>query len=315
MSWDLQSNFRRFHDAIKFDRPQNVNWLTEKRDMLVQELQAYLRVNNLPSVKAYNQGSYAMGTGVKPVGDRDFDIDVALVFDLDVRDYEPTQVKKWVQDAMSKYANRTVVMRRPCVRVQYHRNGSEHYHVDLAVYGKKDTNKDKEDLQLAKGFLGSDEQYKFWEDSEPFELKELLNNKFDNEDYKAQFKRIICYLKRWKDENFGASGDGAPTGIALTAMAYNWYRPHSRAGKLDDLCTLRCFFEYCCRNDHGLYVKLPVKPHNILCEKILNNARLTSAYKTKVEKLYFELEKANAAEDKSKAIKILQTQFGSDFPA
>lgn len=315
MSLDLQSNFRKFHDAIKFDREQNRNWLTNKRDMLVQELQTYLRDNRLPSVKAYNQGSYAMGTGVKPIGDRDFDIDVALVFDLDVRDYQPKQVKKWVQEAMSRYSNRDVIMKRPCVRVQYHRNGSEHYHVDLAVYGKKDINKDKEDLQLAKGFLNSREQYKIWEDSEPFELKNLINNKFDNEDYKAQFKRIICYLKRWKDENFKASGDEAPTGIALTAMAYKWYRPHSKGGKLDDLCTLRCFFEYCCRNDHGLYVTLPVKPYNNLLEKIINSSRLTNSYKTKVEKLYYELEKANAADDESQAIQILQAQFGPDFPA
>lgn len=316
MILDLQSNFRKFHDAIKFDKEENKKWLTEKRDMLVGELQTWLRKNNLPSVKAYNQGSYAMGTGIKPVGDRDFDIDVALVFDLNINDYEPTAVKKWVKDAMSGYSNRTVDMKRPCVRVQYSRKGSEHYHVDLAVYGKS---RWSNQLNIAKGFVGSAEHYKKWEVSAPLELKDLINNKFSDAEAKAQFKRIICYLKRWKDVNFSASGDGAPTGIALTAMAYEWFQPvlgrwNSSVNDLEALNNLlaKVSSYY---NDYGLNTKLPVQPKNDLFEKLKNSNKHKEHYKQKMQQLCDDVSSANNAYNNDTAIQLLQAQFGDDFPA
>lgn len=312
----LQSNFRKFHDEIKFDKEENKNWLTAKRDMLVQELQTWLSNNNLPSVKAYNQGSYAMGTGVKPTGDGDFDIDIALVFDLNVKDYQPVVVKEWVRDAMSQYANRDVEMMRPCVRVQYHRNNNEHYHVDLAIYGKKDSQQEKTNLQIAKGFSGSDEQHKLWEDSEPFKLKDTINNKFTNQENRAQFKRIICYLKRWKDINFKTSGDGAPTGIALTAIAYEWYTPHFKSGNnIDDLYALKCMLWHCDKGNYGLNIRLPVEPHNNLFEKMLETNRHVIAYRDKMKELYSAIQTAFSTSDKVKAIELLQGQFGEDFPS
>jgi predicted nucleotidyltransferase len=317
MSLDLQSNFRKFHDAIKFDREENKVWLTKKRDMLVKELQKWLKKQGLPSVKAYNQGSYAMGTGVKPIGDRDFDIDVALVFDLNVNDYEPTKVKEWVQDAMNSYASRKVIMKRPCVRVQYRKEGEDHYHVDLAVYGKK-FNFWEEQLHIAKGFLGSKDHYKKWEVSKPFKLKDLINNKFSDAEAKAQFKRIICYLKRWKDVNFSANGDGAPTGIALTAIAYEWFQPvlGGWGSTVNDLEALKQLLgkvvnSYQC----GLNTKLPVQPYNDLFEKINASYNHKERYKTKIRALYDALVQASNSYNNYTAIQLLKSQFGDDFPA
>ena len=318
MSVGLQSNFRKFHDAIKFDKDKNKKWLREKRDMLVQELQNWLRREGFPSVKAYNQGSYAMGTGVQPVGGNDFDIDVALVFDLNVKDYEPTQVKKWVQDAMSSYTSRKVIMKRPCVRVQYRKEGEDHYHVDLAVYGKK-VNFWEEQLNIAKGYLGSADHYRKWEVSEPFKLKELINNKFTDTEARAQFKRVICYLKRWKDVNFSASGDGAPTGIALTAIAYQWFQPVLGVwgSTVNDLEALKNLLSNVTAyyNECGLNIKLPVQPYNDLFEKLKNSEKHKEQYKTKMKALYDAVYSASNSHSKEKAVQLLQAQFGDDFPA
>ena len=41
----------------------------------------------------------------------------------------------------------------------------------------------------------------------------------------AQFRRVIRYLKRWKDENFPKNGHAAPTGLSLTVAAYYSFSP------------------------------------------------------------------------------------------
>lgn len=167
---NVQTYFNKFHDTIRRSYDDN-SILRDKRDLLLRDLREGLRryAENhnvkIPRFEHFNQGSYAMGTGVGPLQGEDYDIDVGLNFHLSKNDHSSVEVKQWVCEAL-RTGNRTVDYKRPCVRVQYHRAGEELYHVDLAIYSANTYNWDNQ-TYLAKGFLGSAPENQVWEIAEP----------------------------------------------------------------------------------------------------------------------------------------------------
>lgn len=98
----LQPKFRTFHERIHLRRFSEDATLREKRDAVL----ARLRANCPRAFTSFNQGSYEMGTGVKPVNG-DYDIDVGVVFELgSISSFEPRAVKRWVYDAVKASSSR-----------------------------------------------------------------------------------------------------------------------------------------------------------------------------------------------------------------
>lgn len=311
----LQKEFVDFHKKIKQD---DYGDLRDKREMLIQELRDWLQQNEKPSFDEFNQGSYAMKTTIEPLDGEDYDIDVGLEFKLSIDDYEPTEVKQWVIDAFSSKPNRNVESKTPCVRVQYIKNGEPRFHLDFASYGRKDASVKKENLHLAVGKPNAKKENKKWDPAEPFELKEKVNSAFDDPDEQMQMRRCIRALKRWKDFKFSC-GDGRPTGIAITAMALKWfepcvYDPISQEEKVSDLTSLNKLVSKIISNNHGLDVRLPVKPENDLFSKLKTSITNVETYKKRLEELRHALKEASEKEDEHDAAGILQKHFGEDFP-
>ncbi len=323
MRKDLQVQFNKFHENIKLNDIEDNKILRDKREMLVDEIKEFLNKkfkneeSKRPTFSVFNQGSYSMSTGVKPL-DGDYDIDVGLSFNFSKDDYEPVVVKEWVHDALNK-TNRTVKIRRPCVTVQYSKKGEDTYHVDFAIYSDADYNSNGK-TYLAKGFSGSSAKNKHWEVSNPKELKKVIDEKFSDTEEKAQFKRIIRYLKRWKDEMFTTSGNDAPTGIAHTALALEKFKPivtmdsFTNEKKVNDFEALYnlvdkviSMFWY-----NGVEVNLPVEPYNDLFEKM--SSKQQNNFVEKLKKLREELENAENEPDTVEACNIIQRVLGSDFP-
>lgn len=321
----LQSQFSKFHDNIKLDIEDNKQ-LREKRKMLIDEIREFLKKKSeaekkpLITFTEFNQGSYSMGTGNKPINDEDdYDIDVGLLFDISKNDYGPLEVKKWVHDALSAKQFRTVEWKKACIRVQYMEEGFPKFHVDFAVYSDSESNRDKK-TYLAKGTptIASD-QVK-WEESEPKRLKDLISSKFSYSEDKGQFLRTIRYCKRWKDNKF-KSVNGKPTGISITALALNGFVPYTKnpfnsQESVDDHKALIQFIDFILgqfsRWTARIEVKLPVPPYNDLFEKMSDEQ--CKVFKGKLENLKEVLEEAYAEADPHEACKILRKEFGDDFP-
>jgi hypothetical protein len=148
MSSIVQSQFYIYHDRIKLEAVDN-RQVIEKRDMLIEEVKAYFKKKaEEDGVKitfsSFNQGSYSMGTGNKPAYDEDdYDIDVALLFNVSKEEYGPLEVKQWVFDALDAKQFRTVEWKKACIRVQYQEQGLPKFHIDFAVYSDPECNKDK----------------------------------------------------------------------------------------------------------------------------------------------------------------------------
>ena len=328
---NVQTQFIKFHNAIKLTFDDD-SVLRAARDAVLDTLKTRLKENfaanneKAPTFEKFDQGSYAMCTGIKPQKG-DYDIDVGLKFEIDKDDYpDAVDVKEWVYDALSDETH-TVVIRRPCVTVFVYDEDKETllHHVDLAVYAAN--NKDGE-LYLAKGMLGSAEDKRIWEPADPHGLMDAISDRFKDGDAE-QFRRVIRYLKRWRDLRFSLDGNAAPIGIGLTFAGYNWFKGTTRmvdAGtnktERDDLAALLNLvttmlnqFFYTIEDGEAGYrlkIQLPVKPWGDLFAKM--TLKQMGTFKEKLETLKGVLEAAQSETDPVEACKKLAKQFGDDFP-
>lgn len=322
---NVQKYFEEFHDEIKLSDADENQELRDKRDIILNRLKSKI-TEEAASYETFNQGSYAMGTGIKPV-DGEYDIDVGLKFHISKDDYpDPIVVKKWVYEAVKDHTS-NVSMKRPCVTVTYLKNGEPEFHVDLAIYA---ANNSDGKLYLAKGKLNSDEDNKSWEVSDPLELIKKIRNKYDDAEDRKQFRRVIRYLKRWKSEKFSVEGNSAPNGIGLTVAAYNHlsvskqYDYANGTYKYDDLNSVKNLVQSIINKFQSeyrpeekkwverLHINLPTEPYNDLFGKMTDNQMAT--FKTKLEDLKTALQDAQDEADVHEACKILNGVFGDDFP-
>lgn len=325
---NIQKHFLKFHETIRLADENET--LREKRDIVLDKLKtglAQLREDGVavPSFISFGQGSYSMGTGTIPL-DRDYDIDHGIVFDLERGGYDdPVEVKEWVLKALEGHTDR-VELRRSCVTVFYHRNGESAYHVDLAIYASAEKNGGT--LYLAKGKLQSTEENRFWEPSDPRGLIDLVKTKFTGDD-RRQFRRVIRYLKRWKDVRFPSGGNGAPTGIALTVLALDLFSVVKTIDTVantvayDDLTSIERLlvgilarFGSAWTAEDGshirLVVKLPVVPNNDLLARM--TAKQMATLKSELEDLLSGFREAIGDVDEHSACKAMRKRFGEDFP-
>ncbi|MCK8488257.1 nucleotidyltransferase [Paenibacillus sp. MBLB2552] len=318
-----QKQFEEFHDNIKLSDEDSI--LKEKRDIIIERLESKMP-KDAKSYSHFNQGSYAMKTGIKPLVEGKYDIDLGLFFDMSKDDVgSPVEAKKWVYDALVGHTN-DVTMKTPCVTVTY----AAGYHVDVTVYA---ANNSDDKVYLAKGKLSTPIENQKWDESNPKDLIKEIRNRFPNSDDRKQFRRIIRYLKRWKDVQFSDTANGKPTGIALTSIVYHNIQIKTEvvdlfSGKkeyrdLDAIIHVISSFisqfttKYELENGEWVpypfvTVSLPVSPYPNLLEKM--TLKQLKVFKDKLEKLLEALEAAKAEVDPSEAAKILKKQFGDSFP-
>ena len=176
-------------------------------------------------------------------------------------------------------------------------------------------------MYLAKGFPGSIPENRIWEVAAPKKLVEVFQQRVLHQGDRDQFRRIIRFLKRWKDVTFSANGNDRPTGIAISACALKWFTVGSIYNFIDgknyydDLTALKYltesiinYFNFGSR----ITVSLPVPPYNDLFEKMSD--KQMSNFKVKLVILRAELIRAEEAHNTLTACQNLQCVFGTDFP-
>ncbi|MEX2375641.1 MAG: nucleotidyltransferase [Dehalococcoidia bacterium] len=327
---NVQKQFDEFDGKIRLGRFDEEKTLREKRDIIRKKLR-----ERLPEVfklhdedclefSFHNQGSYELGTGVKPL-DGDYDIDQGLYFKASTSDYpDPVVLKKRVHEALDGHTD-SVLIRRPCVTVQYRQGDEPLYHVDVAVYSDGSENGDGKS-RLALGKENSAADFRKWELSDPQGLVDKIHDRFSGND-KAQFRRCVRYLKRWRDEKFTSQGNGTPVGIGLTVAAYDDLSAvymDAIAGTPDDLIALRNLIrdvfnrftqEWDAEQEKfvkRLKVTLPVEPYNDLFARMTQ--RQMEEFEKKLERLLEALNYAVDEVDPHDACKELCRVFGDDFP-
>lgn len=314
----LQSMFIRFHDAIQLKRFDENAELREKRDRILKRLRDNLSVTFEP----FNQGSYAMGTGIKPL-DKDYDIDIGIVLNDVYKDQDPVVVKGWVYNAVKGHTTR-VDWRRPCITVYYQDAGEVIYHVDLVVMVRDRYNSKR--LYLALGKQHSSTDQREWQEDDRQGFMTAIDRKCSGDDG-AQFRRIVRYLKRWKDVNFPKNGHAAPTGLSLTVAAYYAFMPYksrdfSGRESYDDLAGLLAvaswlrsnfrstwdFPSYSQTQSHTISLTFPFAPSDDVFTKMSRQQQ--EEFYQRLDQFIANLKQAQNTDNAAS----LRKAFGSDFP-
>lgn len=272
----LYKEFQDFHDDIKLDKESSL--LKDKREVLQEDFE-----NKFPKILAnhgitvnksdlrfFDQGSYRQGVSTT-IEDTIVDRDVAVMFPLDIEENsDPRKIKGYARDALEINNIRKPKIKEPCVTVQYIKQGEEHMHIDFPLYVRSN---DK--VYLARG---KETSLTFeWEPSDPDGLNKYLESYF-TDDKGNQLRRIIRYIKKWKQENYGVSysKDEKPPSIGLTLLACEYFSYTTADDYDDDLIALyevvngiiSCFVE----NPQGSHIitkLLPVIPETDVLYLIL----------------------------------------------
>ena len=230
----LKKEFLDFYKTIRIDSETNA--LKEKREVLQGDIEDKLPgilgnhsiSLNKSDIRIIDQGSYKYNTTIK---DDVVDRDVAVMIPLNTEENgDPRKVKGYLRDAITIFS-RTVTVKEPCVRASYYEDGNEWLHIDLPLYAQ-----DGDNIFLARGKSNSDTYS--WESADPDGLNEYLCGKINGN---AQMRRIICFIKKWRNEKYSGSVSDheVPPSIGLTLLACDCFCAQSTDNEDDDLLSLQ----------------------------------------------------------------------------
>ncbi|EQC79033.1 cyclic GMP-AMP synthase DncV-like nucleotidyltransferase [Enterococcus faecium] len=116
---NIQTSFIDFHNSIRLDVEDNT-LLKDYKDQVIDGLKDYLPDD--VKFETFLQGSYSVYTGIKSCDEKiDFDIDIAVAFEIDHTVYEdPREPKLWVKEALVEiFPNAQVNLKVPCVTATF----------------------------------------------------------------------------------------------------------------------------------------------------------------------------------------------------
>jgi hypothetical protein len=304
---NLQKYFEKFHENIRTDYDMNQT-LREKKDIILDRIRRHLNEKGRPGFDEILQGSYKMGTGICPIAELEFDIDVGLRFRINAADYKAQLVRSWVFEAVDGHTEK-VEEKGPCIRVTY----SDGYHVDLVVYAAWTDELGQDQIRLAhkkEGWLAADPQGLL-------EHVRSARKRFEGtEDAKTntdQFRRSVRYLKRWNDIAIPVERPDKPTGLAFTLLCCNILAPRVDVFlDSDDRTALYILATSASLTAGRIIAKKPTPQYEDMFGRLSDSEMM--ALKERFRVLAATLDEAARETDPREACKKLRKVFGDDFP-
>lgn len=286
---DLNALFQIFDDNISLSRTQD-DKLRQGRDALRDIIKKWFTDNDKPQPKFCWQGSFAMKTTVNPIlGEYDLDDGVYL------SGYEnkpistfptPDTVHSWIKNATSRHTKEEPIDKKSCVRVVYQAG----YHIDYPIYIDNSE----------KNYLATTNEG--WIISNPTEFVNWFVEKVKNSD--EQLRRIVKYIKAWKDYN-----NIDLKGVEITILAANNYyefEGHDENSLRETITRMlvSLTINFVCQR--------PVEPYENLFEG--KSQAQKDEILSKLQLLKEKLDKSISEEDEEKASKYMIEIFGDRFP-
>ena len=314
----IQTHFEKFHDKIKLGREDDTYKKARDRDDSIKtEVKTAFSEAGYPVVADFIQGSLRTHTGIVPISG-DYDIDRALVIDKEKAPENPVTPKKKALDVLDERGFKNAKIKKPCVTADY---ASDNVHIDFIVYKRSG-----DQHYLAVGKENADEHNREWSAADPLGLIAWIDDdsdydKDDAKDVLAQFRRLVRYLKRWRDVQFSDTVAAKVYSIGLTVMVKKEFQPSfSTEGARQDLTAMRAtveaildagYFDKEEDNKYRVRVDLPAEPwRDIFYGSSLDTG--TQLY-NKFNHLKNQLEKAEGLSDEREQCEILNKLFGDDF--
>jgi Second Messenger Oligonucleotide or Dinucleotide Synthetase domain len=268
---DCDSNFRSFEKSISLSAKDR-KFLRSARNAIMKKIKLFFASSpSFPKVEFKPQGSFSMGTIIKP-NNGEFDIDIGaylIGYSNWQRDWpKPETASQWLYKALENHTSTKPINKRTCIRIVYKPlsgNKEVAYHVDIPIY-----------IQYINGWgnkktrIGINGDTQWSEKSDPTGLNNWFVEKCQgNLKDKDQLVRLVKYAKAWKDNKTDIK---FPSGIALTVLLAENFSPHDR----DDFA----FYNTMRRAYNSLYgiffisaIYKPVDPRNDLIDRLTSNQK------------------------------------------
>ncbi len=317
----LQKEFEQLDTYIKID--SETGELISKREKLKSDIEDCFPENceklgidiTKSNLRFIHQGSYKIGTTIKTNGSVDLDYAVIMPLDVDAYD-DPRPIKKAIKDSLFIKSIRLPEIKEPCVTVAYHSNGKEYMHIDFPVYAEWNGH-----LFLARGKEYSNNYS--WELADPEGLNDYFLSEFRG---RAQLKRIVRYIKRWKQYKYESSSDSheVPPSVGLTILACQNYQEFTQDGD-DDLLSLYYTMKAIAdkfivfKDNNGTITSasidcfLPVLPHSDIFYKMRGSASYMITFYKKLSQAVADLREAINLSDEYEAAKCVRRVLSNDF--
>lgn len=237
--------------------------------------------------QVYPQGSFALGTVVKPLGRDEFDIDLMCVLDVPALTTQ-RELKRIVGDRLKlRYQAPMLEEKNRCWRINY----AGDFHLDITPAKPNKHGPTQTALHI------SDKEYLYWKDTDPkgfiawFEYRKRVTALMaaneaqanvepapthDDHSEKAPLQIAIQLLKRHRDVQFQRRDD-APISIIITTLAGHAYKQEQSV-----VVTMRGLLDrmpYCIDKTKGYaYVANPSNADENFADKWRQDPRLEKAF-------------------------------------
>ncbi|MGP9768790.1 nucleotidyltransferase domain-containing protein [Halomonas sp. AOP13-D3-9] len=329
----IQTHFDRFNKKIYLTSlSAGYKKAKEKDESIFEEIKIAFKEAGYPVIDSFMQGSFSVNTAINSL-DGDFDIDRAIVIDAQKAPEDPVAPKKVIKEVLHNRSFKHPRIKKPCVTADY---TSIKLHIDYTVYKKVSSFFSDDTYYLAVGKNGSSVENKEWSEADQKGLIEWVDS-VDGflrgaTEKRKQLKRLIRYIKRWRDVNFSSEDVRRKIfSIGLTVMLKDQYKPNPLLAEVDeDLQALKTTIDGMLAADYisaplgtadyRVYVKLPKEPkRDIFQHKVEGKSadgsdlNVGSQFRNKLLKLQEGLQKTLDETDEIKQCEILNKLFGDDF--
>jgi len=318
----LQTQFNKFNETISLSwQDDKIKNIREKNDSILEDIKEKFIEEGYPVVDSFKQGSYITNTTIEPL-DKEYDIDVGIVIDDGKAPENPIDIKKTLRDVLLARNFKEPKIKKPCVTAQYFKAGEKSFHLDYPIYKRNKFNT----YYLAVGKEHSSSDDRKWEESDPKGLIEWLNDKksFTNDEAYQQYKRLIRYMKRWRDYCITGTERKKIYSIGLAIMIKESFAMSiSSDGDINDIVALQNtvnnmkskYFD-CIDYENTKYnvkVRLPVEPKRDVFDK--HGLTVGTLLYNKLDKLLSNIDAVNKEDTLIKKCELLKKNcFGDDFP-
>ena len=286
--------FSEFDSKIKLNE-SSVEKLKQNRKALRDKIKSHFEDKGWPKPNFYSQGSFPLKTNVNPITGSDYDLDDGVYFICS--NYDKKEVSTYhsrLKSAVDGHA-KEVKDKNTCVRVIY----ADGHHIDLPCYWiDKDQNEPTPQLaHKSEGFVESD----------PKAFKVWVDGKISDSDSGGQLRRIVRYLKAWKDFREDSNSSlKLPSGFILTILACKNYIKDDK----DDIAFQRTIKSIKSRLDYSFTCYRPTVPAN---EDLLSKYSETTVL-NELSKLVDGADVAVDSACEKEASEHWRKVFGSRFP-
>jgi hypothetical protein len=237
-------------EALEPTEPQHAE--AKKRYETVGDWIADSEIPAFRTARIFPQGSFAIGTVIRPLREQEFDVDLVCHFPELQRSFQPGALKKLLGDRLRAHGTYASMLREMlrCWRINY----ANEFHLDI-------TPSIQNRLCLMKGELVPDKAASNWKASNPLGFRDLFCKRaelrprflvlksFDaamakradvapfpaRTNLKGILRRIVQLSKRHRDIFFESRDPGvAPISVIITTLASQAYEYCVRTGVYDN---------------------------------------------------------------------------------